>query len=95
MLCHRGGRGIVSWYSSFALVTSKTHDIRLIHSSSCVHYTRIQNKSFPTIQTQRFASASATTHLVVNAVGADRPGIVSEVTKHVVDHGGKIGRAHV
>ena len=88
-----GREGLVSWYSSSVLVTSKTHDRRLIHSSSCVHYTRIPNKSFATIQTQRFASASATTHLVVNAVGADRPGIVSEVTKHVVDHGGNVGES--
>lgn len=38
-------------------------------------------------------SFSTTAHVVVNAVGADRPGIVSEVTKHVVDHGGNVGES--
>jgi len=31
--------------------------------------------------------------LVVNAVGADRPGIVSEVTQHVVEAGGNVGES--
>lgn len=32
-------------------------------------------------------------HLVVNAVGVDRPGIVSEMTKHVTDVGGNVGQS--
>lgn len=31
--------------------------------------------------------------MVVNAVGADRPGIVSEVTHHVVEAGGNVGES--
>jgi len=31
------------------------------------------------------------TYLIVNAVGADRPGIVSELTKYVTDVGGNVG----
>lgn len=38
-------------------------------------------------------SLSTTTHLVVNAVGTDRPGIVSEVTQHVVEAGGNVGES--
>ena len=30
-------------------------------------------------------------HLIVNAVGADRPGIVAEITKYVTDAGGNVG----
>lgn len=35
----------------------------------------------------------STTHLVVNAVGIDRTGIVSEVTKNVVAAGGNVGES--
>jgi len=35
----------------------------------------------------------STTHLVVNAVGTDRPGIVSEVTRQVVEAGGNVGES--
>lgn len=30
-------------------------------------------------------------HLIVNAVGADRPGIVADISKHVTDAGGNVG----
>eukprot|EP00542_Grammatophora_oceanica_P003008 CAMPEP_0194066440 /NCGR_PEP_ID=MMETSP0009_2-20130614/86022_1 /TAXON_ID=210454 /ORGANISM="Grammatophora oceanica, Strain CCMP 410" /LENGTH=348 /DNA_ID=CAMNT_0038719393 /DNA_START=97 /DNA_END=1143 /DNA_ORIENTATION=- len=37
------------------------------------------------------SSKSSTTHLVVNAVGDDRPGIVSEISQHVSKQGGNVG----
>lgn len=38
-----------------------------------------------------FSSSSASEYLVVNAVGKDRTGIVSEMTKIVTDAGGNVG----
>mmetsp|Transcript_16342 Transcript_16342/g.24940 ORF Transcript_16342/g.24940 Transcript_16342/m.24940 type:complete len:117 (+) Transcript_16342:111-461(+) len=47
-------------------------------------------RRFCQLTSSRFLS---TTHLVVNAVGVDRTGIVSEVTKNVVDAGGNVGES--
>lgn len=41
----------------------------------------------------RFYSATDQEYLVVNAVGPDRPGIVSDLTKLVVDQGGNVGES--
>lgn len=41
----------------------------------------------------RALSTSDKEFLVLNAVGPDRPGIVSEMTKLVVDHGGNVGES--
>lgn len=41
-------------------------------------------RSFSSIENQ---------YLVVNAVGSDRPGIVSDITKRVVDAGGNVGES--
>lgn len=53
---------------------------------------------WPGFVTRRFCKMTSsrflsTTHLVVNAVGVDRTGIVSEVTKNVVDAGGNVGES--
>jgi len=53
---------------------------------------------FTSSATRRFCQLTlsrslSTTHLVVNAVGIDRTGIVSEVTKNVVDAGGNVGES--
>jgi glycine cleavage system transcriptional repressor len=37
--------------------------------------------------------SNTTTNLYVNAVGADRPGIVSDMTKFVTDAGGNVGQS--
>lgn len=41
----------------------------------------------------RFFSATDQEYLVVNAVGPDRPGIVSDLTKLVVNQGGNVGES--
>lgn len=41
----------------------------------------------------RSFSVSENEYLVVNAVGPDRPGIVSDFTKLVVDQGGNVGES--
>lgn len=38
-------------------------------------------------------STSTNAHLIVNAVGKDRLGIVSEISKHVTDIGGNVGES--
>ncbi|CAB9508363.1 cleavage system transcriptional repressor [Seminavis robusta] len=38
-------------------------------------------------------SSSSQSHLIVNAVGKDRLGIVSEISKHVTDIGGNVGES--
>jgi glycine cleavage system transcriptional repressor len=44
-------------------------------------------------QNVRFFSATDQEYLVVNAVGPDRPGIVSDLTKLVVNQGGNVGES--
>jgi glycine cleavage system transcriptional repressor len=41
----------------------------------------------------RCLSTSHTSNLIINAVGEDRLGIVSEITKHVTSVGGNVGES--
>jgi glycine cleavage system regulatory protein len=57
------------------------------------------SKTFP-VSASRYVSSNTTTtttarntSLVINAIGLDRPGIVSDVTKQVTDKGGNVGDA--
>ncbi len=44
-------------------------------------------------QALRCLSTSHTSNLIINAVGEDRLGIVSEITKHVTGVGGNVGES--
>lgn len=50
---------------------------------------RISSSTWRTVA--RSFSSREKEFLVINSVGVDRPGIVSEITKFVVDAGGSIG----
>lgn len=57
--------------------------------------TRILSHAHATRLVQNaFLSTSSQSHLVVNAVGKDRLGIVSEMTKCVTTVGGNVGESH-
>jgi predicted amino acid-binding ACT domain protein len=46
-----------------------------------------------TIKARQLSSSSTKKHLVINAVGIDRPGIVADVTKIVTSNGGNCGES--
>lgn len=49
---------------------------------------------FPLLQAAvAYFSSHQASNLIVNAVGADRPGIVSDITRYVTDSGGNVGRS--
>lgn len=45
------------------------------------------------IQQKSFLSTSPQAYLIVNAVGKDRLGIVSDISKHVTEIGGNVGES--
>lgn len=45
------------------------------------------------LQSRQFSSAPKTC-LVINSIGADRPGIVADVTRIVTEMGGNVGESH-
>lgn len=49
--------------------------------------------SFAIQTVARALSTNTSSTLIVNAVGLDRPGIVSDVTKYVTDAGGNVGQS--
>lgn len=50
----------------------------------------VASSKIKTVLFRSFASKTEIEHLLVNSVGKDRPGIVSDITKLVVDQGGNV-----
>ena len=60
-----------------------------IHSTCCLF---LSTSFFRTLQKLFFSTSSSdNTHLIINAVGLDRLGIVSDVTGMVIESGGNVG----
>jgi len=58
--------------------------------------TAARNVAIPSsrfVQRSLLSTTSSQSHLIVNAVGKDRLGIVSEISKHVTDIGGNVGES--
>jgi glycine cleavage system transcriptional repressor len=52
-----------------------------------------QTVALPAFFSSRSTPATTTAHLIVNAAGLDRLGIVSDVTGLVIQHGGNVGES--